>query len=110
MILDYRILQSNRGTALIYRKNFDNSRHITFELTEKILILALPLIFLVSFISRDLIVKARTRQRVRAAEAVVFHRIVFQEEGFLLRTHGTRYEEYKETAGRYLPRILNKRS
>jgi len=44
---------------------------MTFELTEKILILALPLIFLFSFISRNLIVKARTGQRIRAADPIL---------------------------------------
>jgi protein-S-isoprenylcysteine O-methyltransferase Ste14 len=44
-----------------------------------------------------------------AATMVLFHRLVLREEAHLLSTHGKEYEAYKESTGRYLPRLLKVR-
>jgi protein-S-isoprenylcysteine O-methyltransferase Ste14 len=44
---------------------------------EKILVILLPLIFLGTFIARNLIVKARTKQRVRASDPILTVSIIF---------------------------------
>ena len=36
----------------------------------------------------------------------LFHRLVLNEEAYLLSVHGKEYAEYKERTGRYLPRLL----
>ena len=46
------------------------------EMTEKILIILLPLIFPGTFITRNLVVKARTGQRIKASDPLVTVSIV----------------------------------
>ncbi len=45
-------------------------------MTEKILIILLPLIFLGTFITRNIIVKARTKQTIRASDPVITATII----------------------------------
>jgi protein-S-isoprenylcysteine O-methyltransferase Ste14 len=40
-----------------------------------------------------------------AATSVLLHFMVLKEEAYLLGVHGKTYEEYRNTTGRYLPRL-----
>jgi protein-S-isoprenylcysteine O-methyltransferase Ste14 len=40
------------------------------------------------------------------ATITVFHLMVLKEEAYLLSIHGKKYEKYKNTTGRYIPRFI----
>jgi protein-S-isoprenylcysteine O-methyltransferase Ste14 len=40
---------------------------------------------------------------------IIFHKIVLKEEAYLYKTHGIRYEKYREKTGRYFPRFRGER-
>ena len=68
-------------------------------MTEKILIVFLSLIFLGSFITRNLIVKARTGQPVRAADAIVKSAIIFTGLCLLTAIFSTASERFYQVLG-----------
>jgi protein-S-isoprenylcysteine O-methyltransferase Ste14 len=39
------------------------------------------------------------------AAIFIFHRMVLQEEVYLLSVHGKAYQDYKQKTGRYFPKI-----
>lgn len=40
----------------------------------------------------------------------IFHRMVLNEEAYLMKVHGPPYETYKQNTGRYIPRLAKKQA
>ena len=75
-------------------------------MTEKILLFGLTALFIITFMTRNLLVRKRTGRPVLAGITVFsFHRMILHEEAHLLAAHGNTYKEYKARTGRYLPRF-----
>jgi protein-S-isoprenylcysteine O-methyltransferase Ste14 len=60
--------------------------------------------FFVMFLGLFLVRPSLVILLLLSATIAVFHRLVLNEENYLLKTHGEEYIKYRRTTGRYIPR------